>query len=375
MRSKPGAFRHQVDVYRPSTALDDRGRRTGAATLVLSGLPCSIEQLQALELIRAQRIWAEATHRVRCYQDPSNPFSELHFLAWGLVTLHVGAVVDADNTGQEVELLCKEERQVAGIGGGVAVVGQRPALLYLAANGSLHPIKVNLTATVGPTVGDDSADGYEVGSWWYDLAADKVWICVDAAAGAAVWAQQGPGAAGADGADGAQGPPGVSTKDFIFQPTAMQPLEATAPGWQTVDFGTIVATVAAYDDTTEEYLCGKFVVPNEINSAGTVTFEVHCSPKTGAASCNVGWTFGHAARADGEAVDASYTDEDSGAKAITATTGYQSIQTWTETVANLGWVAGDTVYFRLSRDPSVADDLVGDCYLLAFRVRIPVSGV
>jgi hypothetical protein len=164
----------------------------------------------------------------------------------------------------------------------------------------------------------------------------------------------------------------LPTKDLILQPTAMAPLETAAPGWEVVDFGTIVATVAAFDDTTEEYQNFKSAIPAEINTAGTVTFEVHCTPKTGAASKNVGWTVGHRAVANGETIDGAYTEEDSGAKAIDATTGDESIHQWTETVSNLGWAAGDTVYFRLSRDPSVADDLTGDCYLLLFRVLIPV---
>lgn len=163
------------------------------------------------------------------------------------------------------------------------------------------------------------------------------------------------------------------TKDFVFQPTAMQPLEATSPAWETVDFGTVVATVATFDDTSEEYLNGKFQVPKSINADGTVYLEVVVSPKTGAADKTVGWTFGHAPRATAEAVDASYTDEDSGAAAITATTAYQTVISWSETVANLGWVADDVVYFRLSRYDTGAADLVGDCYMLLFRIRVPVT--
>jgi head-tail adaptor len=196
-RFNPGQFRHQVDVYLPSTALDARGRRTGDPTLVLAGLPCSIEQLSALELIRAQKIWAEATHRVRCYQDPSNPLTERNYLLWGTVVLNIGAVVDADNTGIEVECLCKEERQIAGLGGGTPIAGQRPALLYLQANGQVSGIKVNLTATAAPTVNDDAGDGYAVGSFWWDTAHDQVYLCLDATAGAAVW-QEWQGPAGAD---------------------------------------------------------------------------------------------------------------------------------------------------------------------------------
>lgn len=45
----------------------------------------------------------------------------------------------------------------------------------------------NLAATVAPVFGDDTADGYSVGSVWVDVTADNVYMCTDATAGAAVW--------------------------------------------------------------------------------------------------------------------------------------------------------------------------------------------
>lgn len=180
-----GGFRHQVDVYLPSTTLDARGRRTGDPLLILQSLPCSIEQLQALELIRAQKVWPEATHRVRCYQDPANPLTERHYLLFGLVVLQIGAVVDADNTGIEVELLCKEDRSQVSPGG-VPLAGQLPAVISIE-NGGIVRRKANLTATAPPASGDDSADGYVIGSLWWDVAADRIYVCADATAGVAVW--------------------------------------------------------------------------------------------------------------------------------------------------------------------------------------------
>jgi head-tail adaptor len=185
-RFNPGQFRHQVDVYLPSTTLDGRGRRTGDPTLILSGLPCSIEQLQALELIRAQKIWAEATHRVRCLQDPLNPLSERHYLLFGTVVLNIGAIVDADNTGIEVECLCKEERGVTG-SVGTPVPWQQPTWVYLTVDGSLVLVKINLAATRPPTVDDDSGDGYSVGSVWLDTSTGIAYACESATAGAAIW--------------------------------------------------------------------------------------------------------------------------------------------------------------------------------------------
>jgi len=55
-------------------------------------------------------------------------------------------------------------------------------------NGST--IKHNLTATAAPGVNDDSTAGYSVNSIWSDVTNDKMYFCIDATAGAAIW--QGP---------------------------------------------------------------------------------------------------------------------------------------------------------------------------------------
>lgn len=52
--------------------------------------------------------------------------------------------------------------------------------------------KLNMSATAAPTVNDDSGDGYVVGSRWYDLTNDKVYDCLDATVGAAVWKESTP---------------------------------------------------------------------------------------------------------------------------------------------------------------------------------------
>jgi len=47
--------------------------------------------------------------------------------------------------------------------------------------------KQKLDAVAAPTFDDDSGDGYGVGSLWCDVTNDKVYICLDPAAGLAVW--------------------------------------------------------------------------------------------------------------------------------------------------------------------------------------------
>ena len=46
-----------------------------------------------------------------------------------------------------------------------------------------------LDATTNPTVNDDSVDGYEVGSLWFNVTTSKVFQCLNATTGAAVWVE------------------------------------------------------------------------------------------------------------------------------------------------------------------------------------------
>ena len=48
-------------------------------------------------------------------------------------------------------------------------------------------LKHKLDATSAPTAGDDSADGYSVGSFWIDVSANQAYLCVDASGSAAIW--------------------------------------------------------------------------------------------------------------------------------------------------------------------------------------------
>lgn len=60
-------------------------------------------------------------------------------------------------------------------------------------------IKSNTAATAVPGATDDSAAGYAVGSVWVDTTNDKAYVCLDAAAAAAVWTEvTQAGSAGSD---------------------------------------------------------------------------------------------------------------------------------------------------------------------------------
>ena len=68
--------------------------------------------------------------------------------------------------------------------------------------GAYEAVKSNLTAIVAPTINEDSGDGYAVGSMWVDVTGDKIYFCLDASVGAAVWQEVGAGGGGGSGVFG-----------------------------------------------------------------------------------------------------------------------------------------------------------------------------
>jgi len=65
-------------------------------------------------------------------------------------------------------------------------------------------LKVNRTATLAPTVNEDSADGYSVGSFWYNITTDRGYVCLDATVASAVWIEiTSTGSGGIGGTTGA----------------------------------------------------------------------------------------------------------------------------------------------------------------------------
>lgn len=157
-----------------------------------------------------------------------------------------------------------------------------------------------------------------------------------------------------------------------FPPPALLPMESSTATLQIIDGTNVDEMVAAFDDTTEEYLNGKFTVPQNITS-GNVTFRASVRAATGAASKNVALTFGHSYKSNGDDFDSAYSDEDSGDKAINATTENITVITWMQTVSTLGWAAGGLVHFRVSRPAASANNLSGDMFLMNFEIDFPTS--
>jgi hypothetical protein len=164
----------------------------------------------------------------------------------------------------------------------------------------------------------------------------------------------------------------MASLELIYEVQAMQVLETNFAPTEKISGSNVKKLVAAFDDTTAEFRNGKFIVPTNIDTAGTVNLTAYVYAKTGAASKNVQLRFGHVPIGDGESFDGAYSTKDSGDKAIAATQNFMTKIEWTETVANLGWASEDIVYFRISRIAPGSDNLSGDMYWDSFEIEIPL---
>jgi len=83
-----------------------------------------------------------------------------------------------------------------------------------------------------PTVGDDSADGYQIGSLWMNTTTLTMYICSSAAAGAAVWDEFKSGASGLVGSSTFNGVTGrvithnIGSTDYAISITPTADTEA-----------------------------------------------------------------------------------------------------------------------------------------------------
>lgn len=134
--------------------------------------------------------------------------------------------------------------------------------------------------------------------------------------------------------------------------------------------------VHSFNDTTEEFILLEplLELPANLNTAGTVYFEIYGMAKTAAADKAVVFKAYYISKQDGEDPDVAYSSKSSGAKSTNATQGRLDKFTFSETVATLGLAANDLLKLKLSRDAGNAlDTLVEDYRFCNLRIRIPVT--
>lgn len=90
-------------------------------------------------------------------------------------------------------------------------------------SGSYTAHKVNLTASVDPTVNDDGGDGYSIGSFWFNTSDNVVCFCTDASPGAAEWACTSAGGSGVTSINGEDGDITVQFGTLGTQPNVTVP--------------------------------------------------------------------------------------------------------------------------------------------------------
>lgn len=161
-------------------------------------------------------------------------------------------------------------------------------------------------------------------------------------------------------------------KIFVWPASATLPLEAadSVPSISR-DTGTNVDVLGvAFDDSTDECRTLNFKVPSDVAS-GTVTFGVDWF--SAATSGNVIWDARYQSTgAEAESWDATLTTLAFAADAVQGTVRQITVSTQTETIANLGWAAGDNINVVFCRDANAAGDTMAtDAIAVNFTINIP----
>lgn len=125
-------------------------------------------------------------------------------------------------------------------------------------------------AGADPAVTDDSAAGYEAGSFWFNVVTPyRFWVCTDAAEGAAVWRE-------------------IQVERFngFVSATAGENLAATNLVNLYSDAGTLKARKANATDATKP--CDGFVIVSATAGNGIIVFTAPGLVRTGLSGLTVG---------------------------------------------------------------------------------------
>ena len=115
----------------------------------------------------------------------------------------------------------------------IAALAQLSGLANFNGTGGATGIKINLSATAAPGVGDDSGDGYAIGSIWLDTTNDNIYMATDVTVGAANWEQiSGAGGGAVDSVFGRTGAVIAASGDYDATEVSY---DSGVPGvWETV---------------------------------------------------------------------------------------------------------------------------------------------
>ena len=164
---------------------------------------------------------------------------------------------------------------------------------------------------------------------------------------------------------------GMPDKDYSFDAAGLATINAASPTPATFNGTNLDTHYLAYANAGGECASGKIFVPTDVDTAGTVTFTLVSYGPAASTSDNVEYEFQHLTRTDGEALDTAQTLENSGDLLVDDDAEDVDIHTWTETLTNLTWTAGEEVFFDICRTVPSSDDLAGAHHVLSFTITIP----
>lgn len=103
---RAGKLRHLVTVDQRSATPDTYGEPAQTWTPLYTNQPASIEPLSGRELINAQAVQSDVTHRVRMRYVSG--IETKHRIVFGTRVLDIRAIRNVDERGIEWEMLCTE---------------------------------------------------------------------------------------------------------------------------------------------------------------------------------------------------------------------------------------------------------------------------
>lgn len=214
----------------------------------------------------------------------------------------------------------------------------------------LDLIRHNLAASAAPTTGDDSGDGYGVGSEWVDTAADKAYKCVDASVGAAVWSEIAAGS-------GSGFRYALQPQDAAVNAVTLSTWAYGSNGWK--------LPILAYDPDTEGGANWTVPLPGNLPSSFTATLTLHWS--TPGSSGAVRWRALTLPCGDGETLDAA----GSAAFATDSVIAALDNHVVSLTLDITGWGANNLLLLRVTRIAGDASDtLTSEAYLLNAHLEL-----
>ncbi len=101
-----GPLRHRVAVQNPAASQDEYGDDSDRTYTTAATVWASVEPLNGRELLNAQQIQAETTHRIRIRYTTS--VTAKSRIAWESRTFEVVSLIDNKEKKRMIELMCQE---------------------------------------------------------------------------------------------------------------------------------------------------------------------------------------------------------------------------------------------------------------------------